>query len=185
MTSNISSPVRSARAIAILCVAALLTTGAAAAPASASPVPSVVGTWAVQVTLRDCTTNAPLGPPFNSLVAFHRGGTLSETAGSLAFAIGQRSPGLGTWDQLRPRTYSQQMAALILFDTAPNLPGTPTFDPSKPVSPGFFAGWQTVSHIVRITDADHLTSAGTNGFYKANGDLYRSGCSTATAVRIP
>ena len=58
-----------------------------------------VGTWAVQVTLRDCATNAPLGPPFNSLVTFHDGGTLSESAGSLAFAPGQRSPGHGTWTQ--------------------------------------------------------------------------------------
>ena len=62
------------------------------------------------------------------------------------------------------------MVALILFDTPANLPGTPGFDPSKPVSPGFFAGWQTVTHTVRFADADHLTSAGTNEFFKANGD---------------
>ena len=41
---------------------------------------SLVGAWAVQVTLRDCATNAPLGPSFNSLVSFHRSGTLSESA---------------------------------------------------------------------------------------------------------
>src|SRR5687767_5476590 len=52
----------------------------------------LVGTWVVQVTLRDCATNVPLGPPFNSLVTFHSGGTISETTASLAFAIGQRVP---------------------------------------------------------------------------------------------
>ena len=116
--------------------------------------PSLVGTWTVQVTLRDCATSAPLGPPFNSLVTFHGDGTLSESAGSLAFAPGQRSPGHGAWTRKRGHTFRQEMIALILFDTEPNLPGTPTFDPTKPVSPGFFAGWQTVTHTVRFTAAD-------------------------------
>ena len=115
---------------------------------------SVVGTWTVQVTLRDCQTSAPLGPPFNSLVTFHRGGTVTETAGSLAFAIGQRSAGHGTWTRNSARTFGQKMVALILFDTLPNLPGTPGFDPTRPVSPGFFAGWQTVNHTVQLVDSD-------------------------------
>ncbi len=143
-----------------------------------------VGTWLVQVTLRDCTTNAPLAPSFNSLVTLHEGGTISESAGSLGFAPNQRSAGHGTWTQRTRRTIAQRMVALILFDTPANLPGTPGFDPSKPVSPGFFAGWQTVTHTIRFTDADHLTSAGTNEFFKANGDSYRTGCSTAVAERF-
>ena len=145
---------------------------------------SLVGTWAVQVTLRNCATNAPLGPSFNSLVTFHRGGTLSESAGSLAFAIGQRSSGHGTWTREEGDTFSQRMVALILFDSAPNLPGTPGFNPAAPVSPGFFAGWQTVSHTVRLTGDDRLMSSGTNAFYRTNGELYRSGCSTAVGERF-
>jgi hypothetical protein len=93
-------------------------------------------------------------------------------------------PGQGAWTRKRGHTYKQEMIALVLFDTAPNLPGTPTFDPSKPVSPGFFAGWQTVTHTVRFTDGDRIESAGTNSFYKANGELYRSGCSTAIGQRF-
>jgi hypothetical protein len=145
---------------------------------------SLSGAWAVQVTLRDCTTNAPLGPPFNSLVSFHGGGTISESAGSLGFAPGQRSPGHGVWSRQGRHTYDQQMIALLLFDTRPNLPGTPTFNPSLPVSPGFFAGWQTISHTVRLSDADHYTSDGTNEFYKSDGTSYRTGCSTAIAQRF-
>ena len=76
------------------------------------------------------------------------------------------------------------MIALILFDTPPNLPGTPGFNPGMPVSPGFFAGWQTVTHKVKLGDADHGTSAGTNEFYKSDGTLYRTGCSTAVATRF-
>jgi hypothetical protein len=138
----------------------------------------------VQVTLRDCTTDAPLGPPFNSLVTFHHDGTLSESAGSVAFAPGQRSPGHGNWTRRRGNTYRQEIVALVLFDSQPNLPGTPAFDPTKPVSPGFFAGWVTVTHKVRFTDPDHISSAGTNAFYRASGELYRSGCSTATGQRF-
>jgi hypothetical protein len=141
------------------------------------------GAWLIQVTLRNCATNASMGS-FNSLVSFHAGGTISETAGSPAFAIGQRSPGHGDWRFEGHRTYSQRVINLINFETAANLPGTPTFNPSLPVSPGFFAGWQIVAHTVELTDADHATSFGTNEFYKADGTQYRAGCSTAVATRF-
>jgi hypothetical protein len=144
----------------------------------------LVGVWGVQVTLRDCATGAPLGAPFNSLVSAHRGGTMTESAGSLSFAAGQRTPGHGTWTRKGSRTYQQKVLALILFDTAPNLPGTPTFDPSLPISPGFFAGSVTIHHTIVLGDADHFTSSGTNAFYKADGTVYRTGCSTAVAQRF-
>lgn len=169
----------------MLAVLALLTTsgGAARAESSASVFDvGLVGAWTVQVTLRDCTTNAPLGPPINSLVTFHEGGTLSESAGSPT--PGQRSAGQGIWTRKGHHTFRQRIIALILFDTAPNLPGTPTFDPTLPVTPGFFAGWATVAHTAKLTDADHLTSAGTNAFYKFDGTVYRTGCSTALGQRF-
>lgn len=144
----------------------------------------LVGVWAIQVTPRVCATGAAAAPPINSIVTFHDGGTLSESAGGTAFAPGQRSAGHGTWTHDRRHSYLQKFAALILFDTSANLPGTPGFDPALPVTPGFFAGWQTVTHRVRIVDADHITSAGTNAFYKTDGTLYRTGCSTATAQRF-
>jgi hypothetical protein len=186
MTQNTSKQL-GYRAVTILGLTAALVMGAGA-PAGAEQDawagPSLVGTWTVQVTLRDCATSAPLGPPFRSLVTFHGDGTISESAASLAFAPGQRSPGQGGWTRKRGNTYRQEMISLVVFDTEPNLPGTPTFDPTRPVSPGFFAGWQTVSHTVRFTAVDQIASTGTNGFYKANGELYRSGCSTATGQRF-
>lgn len=143
----------------------------------------IVGAWAVRVTLRNCDTNAPMGS-FTSIVAFHRGGTLTESAGSLAFQVGQRSEGHGIWQQLNGRTFSQDVIALILFDSPPNLPGTPTFDPSKPVSPGFTAGWQTISHRVRLTGQDAFESSGTTEFFNSSGQSYRSGCSSAAGQRF-
>ena len=145
---------------------------------------ALTGAWSVQVTLRDCTTGAPMGPVVNSLVTFHEGGTLSESAGGTGFAAGQRSPGHGIWSQKSHRTYRQKFIALINFDTPANLPGTPGFDPTKPVSPGFLAGWQTVTHTVELEDATHITSEGTNALYKTDGTVYRTGCSTAVAERF-
>jgi hypothetical protein len=141
------------------------------------------GAWFVRVTLRNCDTNAPLGS-FNSLVTFHDGGTISETTSSPGFAIGQRSPGHGNWDFAGHHTYGQRMISLINFDTAANLPGTPGFNPALPVTPGFFAGWVTITHTLTLTDANHASSSGTNEFYKADGTLYRAGCSTAEATRF-
>ena len=173
------------RVAAVATLAGVLLTAAGGRTAIASESrEGLAGAWAVEVTLRDCVTSAPLGPPFHSLVSFHDGGTLSESAGSLAFAAGQRSPGHGAWTRKGRHTFLQRMIALILFDTPANLPGTPGFNPALPVSPGFFAGWQTVTHTLRLIDGDHATSAGTNEFYKSDGTLYRTGCSTATATRF-
>ena len=134
----------------------------------------LVGVWIVEVTLRNCSTGAPLGPPFSSLLTFHRGGTISDSAGSSSFSPGQRSSGHGTWSQEGRHTYSQKMIALILFDTPPNLP----------VSPGFFAGWSTITHTVELLNADQISSSGTNAFYRFDGTQYRAGCSTSVGSRF-
>lgn len=143
----------------------------------------LVGTWAVEVTLQDCDSGAPLGAPINSVVTFHEGGTLSESPGATAFASGQRSDALGTWTR-RGRHYVQRMLAIIRFTTEPNLPGMPTFDPTKPITPGFFAGWQTITQKVQLTSANRLVSSGGNEFFKASGELYRTGCSSAVGERF-
>jgi hypothetical protein len=143
----------------------------------------LAGAWTVQVTLRNCDTNAPTGA-FSSLVTFHQGGTLSESTGSVANPPGQRSEGHGAWKPIGFRTYSQRVIGLIRFDSPPNLPGTPTFDPSQPISPGFQAGWQTISHRVRLTGPDSFESAGTTAFFTSAGAQYRAGCSTAVGNRF-
>lgn len=176
------------RAVAfVTLVVAIVSLGAQPAlaePDASRPNAPLVGVWGIQVTLRNCATNAPLGPAFNSLVTFHRDGTIGEATASLAFAPGQRTPGHGVWTRESRRTYRQSMIALILFSTPSNVPGTPGFDPSRPVSPGFSAGWATVDHTVTMTDKDHLESSGTNAFYDIDGRVYRTGCSSAVGRRI-
>ncbi len=145
---------------------------------------AIVGTWAIQVTLRNCDTNDPLGAPFNSVGTFQLGGTSIGSTASLAFAVGQRTAEHGFWFHQHRRSFFEKIVALITFDSAPNLPGTPDFNPNVPVSPGLFAGWQTITHTITLSDADHYTSAGTTAFYKADGTLYRNGCSTAIGQRF-
>jgi hypothetical protein len=151
----------------------VLSSGGAAMAQPSQAGATVEGVWLVQVTLRNCDTGAPMGPPFTSLLTFAHGGTVVETPGSLAFAPGQRSNGHGYWAHDGGRRYSQQMVALLLFTTPPG-PGTP----------GFEAGWQMITQAVDLVDADHIESEGQNWFYRSNGELYRSGCSTATGSRF-
>lgn len=159
------------RTMGVALVMGVVTVGVAMAQASGSEGRSVEGTWYVQVTPVICATGAPVPnvTPITGLVTFHAGGTLSETAGGTGFAPGQRSPGHGKWHRGPGNTFSQKFTALINFTTVPNFQE---------------AGWQTVDQVVEMVDRDTLTSVGTNAFYRTDGTLYRSGCSTATGHRF-
>jgi hypothetical protein len=156
--------------ISAAAVAALL--AAAERPAAADG-KTVEGVWIVQVQQRDCPTQQIRGT-FYSLVTFVDGGTMYESPGGVAFAPGQRSSGHGKWTRLGDSTFRMHVVAQILFTTPPNLP----------VSPGFEAGWQVIDHVVTLSDPDHGTSAGGAEFYRSNGELYRSTCSTAVMTRF-
>ena len=149
-----------------------LATGSSNAQQSSSEARTVEGVWYVQVTIRDCATGAALAPPVRSLVTFAAGGTVRESVGGGGFAPGQRTDGHGTWTHQRGHTYDQRFAALINFASAPG-PG-----------PGFEAGWIKVHHTVELIDADRIESAGSNTFYRLNGEAYRIGCSTASGTRF-
>ncbi|MEO8256095.1 MAG: hypothetical protein ABI868_02005 [Acidobacteriota bacterium] len=144
----------------------------------------LVGTWALTVTLRDCATNAAMGAPFNSLATINSDGTSIGSTASLAFAAGQRSLEHGSWFHQGGHRYSESVVALIVFDSAANLPGTPEFDPTLPVRPGLYAGWQTITHTLVLQDANHYTAAGTTQFYSADGSVYRRGCSSSVGERF-
>lgn len=144
----------------------------AGAQQSGSQARTIQGVWYVQVTIRDCATGVALAPAVHSLVTFAAGGTLHESVSGGGFAPGQRSDGHGTWTHVGGQTYDQRFVSTINFTTAPG-PG-----------PGFETGWMRVGHTVEMIDADHIESAGTNSFYRLNGQVYRTGCSTATGTRF-
>jgi hypothetical protein len=148
------------------------TAGAANAQQSHSQARTLEGVWQVQVTLRNCANGVALAPPVHSLVTFVSGGTVRESVGGGGFAPGQRSDGHGTWEHSGAQSYDQRFIAMINFATPPG-PG-----------PGFEAGWIKVHHTVEMIDADHTESVGTNSFYRLNGEVYRTGCSTASGTRL-
>jgi len=183
-----SKTLRASRFAAVISLAGVLLTISAgivrAESGESNHESGIVGTWAIQVTLRNCATNDPLGAPFNSIGTFEPGGTSIGSTASLAFAAGQRTAEHGIWSHQRRRSFFEKIVALIIFDTPANLPGTPNFNPGVPVSPGLFAGWQTITHTITLSDANHYTSEGTTAFYKADGTLYRNGCSTSIGQRF-
>ena len=144
----------------------------AVAQQSQSQARTLQGVWHVQVTIRDCNSGVALAPPVNSLVTFAAGGTLQESVSGGGFAPGQRSDGHGTWTHKGGHTYDQRFVTMINFSTSPG-PG-----------PGFEAGWMKIHHTVEVVDADHIESSGRNTFYRLNGDVYRTGCSTASGRRF-
>ena len=163
---------RSAVMLSIGLALVLSAASAASAQQSAAEGRTLQGVWYVQVTIRDCATGVALAPVVNSLVTFAAGGTLHESVGGGGFAPGQRSDGHGTWTHKGGQTYDQRFVSMSNFATAPG-PG-----------PGFQAGWIKVQHTVTMIDAEHTESAGTNSFYRLNGEVYRTGCSTATGRRF-
>jgi hypothetical protein len=133
------------------------------------------GTWHVQVQVYNCQTNAPIGKPFASLLAFAEGGTMSETTISPAFAPGQRTSGFGVWSHEGRHIYSAKSVAFLLFTTPPN----------PPMSPGFTAGTQTITQSIEFKEGlDQFTSEAAIEFADTTGRVYRSGCATATAQRL-
>jgi len=174
MSKRRASTLATAAGVALL--AWSLSTQAVLAEDSAEPESSssrIVGVWGVTVTLRDCATGAPLGPPFPSLLTFEDGGTISESTGALGFAPNQRTEGHGVWRKLTKRKYSQRTIALLRFETQP-----------QPPVPGFLAGWQVIDQTITMSDRDHFTSEGSGDFYNAQGELYRAGCSSAVGERF-
>jgi hypothetical protein len=134
---------------------------------------AIEGVWAMSITLRDCTTQAPLGPPLRTLLTFHAGGTLSESPGTSQFAPGQRSNGHGVWSYAGANTFTGRFVAMVIFDTPP-----------APPAPGFVAGWQVVVSNFQLADVNRLNVSATVQFFDINRNVYRSACPTGTAERF-
>ena len=134
---------------------------------------AIEGVWAMSLVLRDCTTQAPLGPPLRTLLTFHTGGTLSESPGTSQFSPGQRSNGHGLWSHTGASTFAARFVAMVVFDTPP-----------APPAPGFFAGWQVVASTFQLADVNRLNVTATVQFLDLNRNVYRSACPTGTAERF-
>jgi hypothetical protein len=138
-----------------------------------SPSRELAGTWLVQVQLRVCATQAPLGGPFYSLLAFTKSGTLTGTTSGPQFAPGQRTGDYGVWRHSSQRTFSAVTEAFILADST----ATP---------PGLKRGMQRISQTITLQkdDANKFGSVAKVEFFDTNSVLLISGCATATGQRF-
>jgi len=132
-----------------------------------SPRGSLAGAWWVNVTLYNCKTGAK-NPPFASLLAFARGGTMSETTANPAFQPGQRTSGYGTWSHASGGSYESTDEAFILFTGGP-----------------FTQGTQKINHSITVADdGDHFNDDATVRFLDIHGKLLGSGCARAVGTRL-
>jgi hypothetical protein len=131
----------------------------------------IVGTWRMTVTIYDCSTGAER-PPFQSMISFAQGGTMTETASNPGFAPGQRSPGHGVWTVADKSSYNFISEAYILFTTEPN-----------PPAPGFQRGVQRIIQSVEV-DGDQLTTDGSVAFFDVQGNQLMNGCAKAVGERM-
>ena len=125
---------------------------------------SIVGVWSVQVTRRDCTTGAPLGPVSNIQNTFARGGTMLETVGPTAF----RSQGNGIWEREHGLNQYSIAQRFMRFDSA-----------------GAFVGSGVVRVAVTLDNTgNYYDSTATNDILDINGNVIASGCATSVAMRF-
>jgi hypothetical protein len=153
---------------------------------AASP---LIGTWQFKVTLLNCQTGDPLGPPpFSSLLTFARGGTLSEDTTNPSFAIGQRSPGQGVWETTTNPSFAigQRSPGQGVWETTSHdvffarIVAFLNFS-----TPGFEAGQQIIVQTMTYEDqSDQLSAMAAVKFTDTNGAVYRQSCAMATARRF-
>jgi hypothetical protein len=134
------------------------------ASAAHSGVGRLVGTWDVQLTIRNCQTGAALRT-FPELTTFMFGGTMLDSTSGIPQAL--KTPGQGVWVHISGNTYRFSFKSL-------------NFEPG-----GAFTGSTKVIHEATLNStATEYSSVGTAEVYNPNGDLILTGCSTTTATRF-
>jgi len=138
-------------------------------PAYADGPRTLVGTWDVTVTPRDCTTgnSVPFPPPFSAVQTYNLGGTMMENDSGIPGDVRKHVGGHGVWTNTGGREYS---LAWRVFHFNPD--GTP-------------AGKDVIRDVIRLgSGGDTYTSAGTVEVYNPAGILVFTGCATTTATRF-
>ena len=125
---------------------------------------SIVGSWDVRVTIRDCQSGAALAN-FPAMITFNHGGTMQETANDAAPLL--RLPGHGAWSQHNGRIYT---AAFRFFRF--NADGT-------------FAGKNIIRQVDTLAQSgNEYSTTDTVEVLDANDNLIVRACATSTATRF-
>lgn len=126
--------------------------------------PTLVGSWNLQVTLRDCQSGTPF-VSFPAMMTYNLGGTTQQTAPPAPGAV--FLPGHGVWSHETGGGYS---GAFQFFSINPD---------------GSVATKTIVRSAIRLgRDGNSYASTETSETLNANGDLMFRGCSTSTATRF-
>jgi len=128
----------------------------------------LVGTWQFQITLRNCQSGAPIGAPFQSLLTFADGGTMTETTANSMFYPAERGPGHGVWSSARRKgEYTAASMAFITMNGA--LVKTQKITQTIDMGPGH----------------DKLTTPkATVEFFDPAGNLLQTACAVAVGERF-
>jgi len=145
-------------------VLAVLAQGGAFAQVQKGNEQGLVGSWDLEVTLRDCETGTAL-VSFPAMNTYNQGGTTQQTAPPEPFAT--FLPGHGVWSHQLGSNFS---GAFRFFKVNPD---------------GSVATKTIVRSAISLgRDSQSYTSTDTAEILNANGDLLFRGCSTTTATRF-
>lgn len=126
----------------------------------------LVGTWLFQVSLENCATKAPIGEPFDSLLTFNEGGTMTEATSNPSFYPYERGPGHGVWDRVGQNSFKATSLAFITLN-------------------GALQKWQTIAQTIQFTGRDSVkTSSADVKFTTPDGAPLMEGCASATGKRL-
>lgn len=125
------------------------------------------GTWVVTVTLQNCATGAQIGTPFQSLLTFARGGTMTETTSNSMFFPALRSPGHGVWKRTGRETYKASSLAFITLN-------------------GALVKTQKISQVIEMEDDPDSfnTTEASVQFFDPSGNPLTTGCAVAKGKRF-
>lgn len=124
----------------------------------------LIGSWNVQVTIRDCQTGTAF-VSFPAMMTYHEGGTMTEAANDATPLL--RTGGQGVWSYRSGRQYS---SAFQFF---------------RYNSDGTYAGTTKVRKQIEVSKSgDTYSATATFDFLDANGNPNGSGCATEAGTRF-
>jgi hypothetical protein len=121
------------------------------------------GTWKVMITVRNCQTGAPFGPPFPAMATFADGTVITSDS---SIPPSRRSLGHGVWSHSNGRTYSAVIEA-FLFDAN-----------------GAFSGRQRFQQSIELTGRDTFEATVAAEITNASEVVVGRGCATSSAERL-
>ena len=129
---------------------------------------TIQGAWRTMVTPVNCQTGDPLGPPFQGLFTFNKGGTMSEYGISPGLTPALRSPGHGVWQHEHGWQDYSFTFTFYRYDAS-----------------GVFIGSQKVTATLELgASGDEFTTHSVVQVLDANGNVIATFCARAAGTRF-